>query len=317
MPIHEFGYRAWQGATRARWARAWSITRTGVTLARRPLFVRRLCFLAIVPLLYLGWIFFGIGVLTDPDQGRVRGPLGGVLRGILTSEQMTQLRDDPGALRAEIWNDMFLAMHTWTLPAIALILLSVAPKLISNDLRTKAFLLYFSKPIGQAHYVVGKAGILAAFLAWFTLVPSLGTYVLSILFAPSIDTLFQTWTVLPSIVLASLLVIVPLTAIGLFVSSTNRDQRVATFALIAVILGGEVVFATLSNLDAFRSAAWPELFSLRETTTRAIQGVFDAPSILQLGYDGRDSSLAIWFLCGVSVLCTLGLWRRVSAPMNV
>ncbi|MCA8942670.1 MAG: hypothetical protein KDB80_08955 [Planctomycetes bacterium] len=315
MPIHELGYRVWKGSTRPRWARAWSITRTGIALARRPVFVRRLCFLAIVPLLYLGWFFFAVGVITDPDGRIPSGFSQAILRGALGSEFMRALRDDPGAVRELIWNDMFLGAHTFVLPAVGLITLAVAPKLISNDLRTKAFLLYFSKPIGRLDYLLGKAGILAGYVAWFTLVPSIGAYVLSVLFAPSIDTLLQTWHIVPSIVQASLTTIVPVTALGLFISSTTRDQRVATFTMIAILVGGEITYWIL-HVELFPGAAWPMLLSLRETLSNAIANSFEAPTLVESFTESTSSSFSSIALAVLTVACSIGVWRRISAPMN-
>lgn len=316
MPIHEFGYRAWSGAKRPRWTRFWSITRTGIALAKQPLFVRRLCFLAVLPLLYLGLFFFGVGALTDPENGSVRGPIRGLLESALGPSMMRQLRDDPAAVRELIWNDMFLGAHTWALPSVALILIAVAPKLISNDLRTKAFLLYFSKPIGRTDYLIGKAGILAGYVAWFTFVPAFGAYVLSVLFAPNIDALHQTWTIVPSIVAASLITIIPLTAIGLFVSSTTRDQRVATFALIAIIVGGEITFGILANLTAFEGSTLPMMFSIREMLANAMSLAFDPPRLTESFINTPRTNHSLIVLAGLTVATTFGTWRRISAPMN-
>ena len=317
MPIHEFGYRPWDGQRLPRWTRFWPIMRTGIGLAKQPVFVRRLCFLAVVPLIYLGVVFYAIGVLTDPDNTETSNFVRSIVSGTFGDIMAARLRSDPAAVRAEIWNDLFLAFHTYSLPAVGLISLAVAPKLISNDLRTKAFLIYFSRPIGRVDYLVGKAGVLAAYLAWFTLLPSIGVYVLSIVFAPSIDTLFQTWSTLPSIFAASLCTIVPLTALGLFVSSCTKFERVATFSLIAIVLGGQFGYLTISNLPSFENATWPVFLSLRETAANAIGYSFSEPTVLDQFIETPASGASVAFLAGLTAFSTIGLWRRISAPMSI
>ena len=58
MPIHDLGYRAWEGATGSPYTRWWVITQTGVRLAWRSRLLRRFVLLAWLPALYLGVAFF-------------------------------------------------------------------------------------------------------------------------------------------------------------------------------------------------------------------------------------------------------------------
>src|SRR5258708_19144625 len=66
MPIYEFGYRHWQGTLRPWWLRWYPITRTGIGLALQNRMLRRLMFVAWLPLVYFGAAFFAVGKMTEP-----------------------------------------------------------------------------------------------------------------------------------------------------------------------------------------------------------------------------------------------------------
>ena len=116
------------------------------------------------------------------------------------------------------------------------------PPQISRDIRSKAFLVYFSKPITRGEYLIGKAGAVLAFLFWATLFPALLLYALSAVFSPSLAVLGDTATIVPKIVAASLFMTVPMTAIGLTLSSFSKDERYAAFGWIALWIIGEVAY---------------------------------------------------------------------------
>ena len=58
MPIHDLGYRAWQGRLMPEVTRFWVIAQTGIALAWKNRWLRRLLLLAWVPALYLGVALF-------------------------------------------------------------------------------------------------------------------------------------------------------------------------------------------------------------------------------------------------------------------
>ena len=64
MPQHEVGYRPWNGQTTAQAGRWRIITDTGFRLVFKSMWVRRLLFLAWLPIFYFGTIFF---ILENPD----------------------------------------------------------------------------------------------------------------------------------------------------------------------------------------------------------------------------------------------------------
>ena len=198
MPIHEIGYRTWQGSLRSRATRWMAFTRTGVAIALRSKITRRLVFLSIVQILYLGPLFFIIGAVTDSGQDP-DSPLAKIAKGMLNAQEMMALQTDPDTVRGTIWNDIFLYLQGRVqLTACVILTTIVAPPLISHDLRSKAFLLYFSKPITRFDYVFGKAAVLLGFLLYLTLLPSIIVYILSVAVSPSSSTIAQTAGVIPS-----------------------------------------------------------------------------------------------------------------------
>lgn len=317
MPIHEIGYRSWSGPTRSPWLRWWCISRTGIALALRTKLTRRLSLFALVPVFWVVPMFFAIGLATDPEQEQISQGWLSLVRWLINDETLLrELRDDPSRLRGPIWNDVFLLLQSWSQLITAMVItVAVAPALISRDLRSKAYLIYFSKPITKLDYLLGKVGVIGGYLAWFTLVPSLLIYVLSIVFAPNADALSQTISVVPSIVSAALITILPITAVSLLLSSSTKDERIATFAWVAVCFGGHIAESTLSNVPGFEGDAWVALLSPFQAIRAAIGAVFDPP-VVGMGV-AEHGGLALGWLALVTTASTWVVWRRISAPMRI
>ena len=69
MPVHDLGYRAWEGRLQPRILRWWAIAETGIRLAWRGRWLRRLLFLAWLPAFYMGAAFLLYeNLLTQDDQ---------------------------------------------------------------------------------------------------------------------------------------------------------------------------------------------------------------------------------------------------------
>ena len=116
------------------------------------------------------------------------GWMGEMAREVLGPQLHRQLQEDPSQIRSAVWSLVF-AMFALRIQLLFGVLVTaiVGPSLISRDIRTRAFLIYFARPISPLDYVMGKSGILLGMLATVSLIPSLVLYVLSILFSPSVD----------------------------------------------------------------------------------------------------------------------------------
>jgi hypothetical protein len=330
MPLFEIGYRRYEGRRTSARLRWWPIARSGVTIAWRSKLLRRLVLVAYLPILYFGPVFFAIGRITDPETDLSRGPWRAIAEGVLTGPVVAQLRDDPTAVRTAVWALVFTTFASSVQLALAaLVAAVVGPVLISQDLRSKAFLLYFSRPISSVDYLLGKAGTLAGLLATVTLLPCLLLYALSIAFSPSLETVAHTFPVLLDVVLASLAVVVPATLVMLVLSSLTRQARFATVAWAVVCAFGVMFHQVIRATRGLGEASWPRLLSLGETVRAAQLAAFDVEGRFRevpgaglasvargLAADAGGDEAAL-FLVLLSVACTLFLLRRVSAPTRI
>ncbi len=333
MPVFELGYRAYEGqliSPRLRW---WAIMRTGIQLAWRSKILRRVQYLAWVPLLYMIPLFFGIGLMMDPAYKGARHPLLGMVRELFGPRLVNAVQENPEAFRTTIWLMAFAFLAGTIQPIITGVVVTIiAPPLISNDVRTKAFLVYFSKPISRWEYVLGKLGTIVFFAFTTTLFPAIALYVLSIAFSPSFGTLFDTLSVLPKITLGYLALTVPSALVALFISSLTTQARFASVGWIVTIVFGHAAFQVLSNTFELRESTFPFLLSLFEsvhTLQLGILGVRDVASqvpgmlipehIMDLcAPDPRYSPwTAFVVLAGISALCVVGIFKRISAPMKI
>jgi len=324
------GYRRYEGRRTSHALRWWPITRTGLAIAWRSKLLRRLVFVSFLPFLYFGWVFFVIGRITDP-QTDPTAPFYELARELLGRRLVTQLNEDPGPIRAAVWAIVFASFGTFVQFLLAGLVAAIAgPALVASDMRSRSFLIYFSRPVSRLDYVAGKCGVLVALMACVTLLPSLLLYVLSVLFSPSLDTLVQTAPVAASVVLGWLGVIVPAALVMLVLSSLTRQPRFAVATWVVVCLFGPLAHAILQQTRGLAGNDWTFLMSLPHTTRALKLGLIDVEgraAALSLDGDLRqiveslstgESTLAaaVWLglVCAGSLLFLL---RRVDAPTRI
>jgi hypothetical protein len=283
MPISELGYRSWDGRRLGRLWRWLAISRTHVGIAlRSSKLLRRFLFLAWTPLLYFGPLFFAVGWVADPANDLTQG---GLLTEIAREAffgpgVLDQLRVSPGTLLPAVWAVAFFFFFTLTQTFCTMVVVAiVAPPLIARDVRSRAFLLYLSKPIGAGEYLLGKLGVVVFFVFAITLFPALVLYGISISLCPDLGTAFATAAILGRIVVASLVMAIPVAMIALLMSSLTGNHRIATFGWIAICLIGEIAYHSIVFGGAIGSAGrnldWAPFLSLRETAITATSAVFD------------------------------------------
>ena len=330
MPVFHNGYRRYEGLfthPRLRW---WPIVRTGVVLAMRSKLLRRLILFAHLPLLYLGLVFLAVGKLTDPGADPGFGPWEDIGDGIWGPVITRLLQDDPAVVRTAVWSIVFAYFGTSVHIGLAALAAAVAgPPLVARDMASRAFLLYFSRPVSSGDYVLGKFGVLCVILAAVTLSPTLVLYVLSIVFSPSLQTVLHTLPVLLSAVLACLTLIVPAALVMLTLSSLVTQPRFAAAAWAVVCIFGLIFHRALTVAGDLGDAVWPRFFSLGDTTRAAALWIYDVPGRLERipglnELNGMDplvppngGAQSMLFLVGLCTVCVLFLRRRVAAPTRV
>lgn len=331
MPLFQIGYRRYEGTRTSTFVRWWPITRSGVTIAWRSKLLRRLVYVSFVPFLYFGWIFFLIGRITDPSASGGSEGIDMIISEMMGPEILRQLKEDPTQIRSAVWSIVFATFGTnFQLLIGGLVAAIVGPRLVANDIQSKSFLIYFSRPISRLDYILGKLGVLIAMLAAVTLVPSAALYAISILFSPSIDTLVQTAPVALSMGLASLGTIIPAALLALAVSSMTSRPRFATAVWIVICVFGPIAHGVLQQTKGLADSSWTFLLSLPHSV-RALQlGLYDVEGqvgvlqlergmdqvIRSLTVDNSPTTAAIW-LGSLSILSLLLLFRRADAPTRI
>lgn len=414
MPQHEVGYRRWTGEHTSQASRWWIIAETGFQSAFKSRWVRRILFVAWLPIFYWGTIFFVVenvlvpgtsesnseavsqsdqeGMpLIGPEEFRIleslQDELGGdeidfeelealppeeraeymekqirrrvediqeraqsgtlemsegVTEEMLESARVRALKDrfdwvagsdklvealasdDKNEQRHVAWSLLLMTFFRYPQATMIIFLLGfISPGLISRDLRSRAYLIYFSKPIGRIEYIMGKIAIPAVFLLLVTTIPALCLYVLGVSLSPDLSVVAITWDIPLRIILASIVLIVPTACLSLMLSSLTHESRFATFAWFAVWILGHGAWLAILVMQAVRTDA----NSMTQVLNDPIVSGWSSLSLYNnLGnvqswiFGLSDFSTALPGLIVLSVLSVCSvfiMFRRVSAPIRV
>src|SRR5690606_17462299 len=323
MPIHSIGYRSWDGRRRPgvmRWA---TIALTGIRRAATSKWLRRMMFLAVFPSVFLAIPFFLFEQsLRDPAIAReLSGFLDMLPRGELyqvafaaglenaTPEQIEQLRH-------AVWSYLLLTLFRYPQAVLMVLVIGiVAPPLISHDLRSRAFLIYFSRPITRGEYVLGKLATVAFFLLMITTVPAMLLYAYGVLLSPDLGIVAATWDLPLRILLASAVLIFPTTALALMFSSVTSESRYAGFTWFTVWILGHVIFnivmaMTSASIGYLVEPEWRVLLSPYQTLGVVQSWIFN----LQTDEGVVVPSLTV--LASVTVLSLGIVFHRIAAPLR-
>lgn len=184
---------------------------------------------------------------------------------------------------------------------------TVGCPLIARDVRHHALVLYFSRSITRADYLLGKFAALALFLLFATLGPGLLLWLGQLGIGPEKLSTSQRLADLGSLVLHSLVLTVPLAAVTLGFSSLVKRGYVAALLWAAVYFGGEAASAVLG---ALLKTAWPRMLSWRMLTTHLGDLCWrgSTPRILDCGWLPPLLILAAASAVGLGVA-----WRRLRS----
>lgn len=379
MPLHNVGYRPWNGTKTPQWTRWWIIASTGISLAFKSKWVKRIVFFSWLPVLYWSIGFFilekGIGYEPDaitnierviiedgPDVVKdvedavskeaiekiaelevgneaVEDAAKNVSRQQLAAAIENQfpmlpnvdrlaesIRDgDDSVLRNTVWNWLLMSFFRYPQATLLLFLLGfIAPGLISRDVRSRAFLLYFSRPIGRLEYVIGKIAITSFYIVMITTLPALFLYLLAVALSPDLTVIFSTWDIPLRILLASVFLVVPTASLALMLSSLTHESRFASFAWFAVwALGHGAWFAILIS-QSIRLQAAPfdsEVLNSTMVQISSVLSLYNNLGSIQnwiFGFSTLSEALpGVIALAVITVFSLVVLFRRVSAPIRV
>ena len=296
MPIAELGYRHWEGARTSALRRCVAIARSEVAIAyKSSKLLRRFLVFAWTPILYFCPFFLAIGYIADPANALDGGAmLTEMAMEFLSREAIERVRENPELFLPEIWSIAFYFFFAYTQSIFAMLVVAiVGPPLIARDMKSKAFLVYFSKPIQPWQYLAGKLATIVFFVASMTLFPALLLYAVGIALSPTGGTLTATLPILFQIVLSSVVIAIPVGMLVLLLSSLTKDRRIATFTWVAVWIFGEIAFRVLTiggSTGHHTPPAWASLLSIRELTTKATAGIFDLRGSIQSLFENLGDS---------------------------
>ncbi|MEL7498608.1 MAG: ABC transporter permease subunit [Planctomycetota bacterium] len=228
-------------------------------------------------------------------------------------------------IRQETWRWLFMTFFRYPQALMLIFLIgAVAPGLISRDIRSRAFLLYFAKPIGRWEYIVGKLMIPAVFLVGMTTLPALVLFLLAILASPDLSVLYSTWDIPFRILLASVSLVIPTCSIALMLSSLTQESRFASFSWFAVwVLGHGAYFAVmLSAVIRLRKPPFsPEVMSnsaVKNWSSLSLYNCLGDAQTFLFGFSSFEESWKGMLVLVVITIVSLGiLYRRVSSPVRV
>ncbi|MGI9517657.1 MAG: ABC transporter permease subunit [Pirellulaceae bacterium] len=352
MPIHDVGYRNWSGPLTSAMTRWWTISEAGIRTALKSRWIRRAMLASWLPVIYFGVCFFLFEKMMDPNLANMaqRHGVPGVTEGmeileeqggadILNQaeremdrrafEQLPLLEsipnqealatafesEDERVIRNTAWNWLLSTFLRYPQGMMTLLIIGlIVPPLISRDVRSRAFLLYYSRPITRLEYLIGKLAIPGAVLALITMVPAMALYFFGVMLSPNMSVVFDTWDIPIRIVVATAVAVVPTCLIALLFSSLTQESRYAGFAWFTVWGLGAVVWFIIyfSNSGGGQlpfDSNW-SLISLYSTIGRVQAWVF--------GLEPEFSSVlpSMIVLALITVLSALWLNRRVSAPVR-
>ncbi len=218
MPIFDQGYQHWQGSISGHALRWLAITRQGVRQQLRRRRTKWLVAVAFVPALMLAAFLVLWGLLEQ--KSTILQPIMFLIQGL-----PEEIRSGPKAYRSAVWTYAFSTFFDVETFFAMLLVLSVGPDLVSQDLRFNAIPLYLSRPIRRIDYYLGKLGVIAFFLASVAIAPALLAYVLGLAFSFDLGTLRDTWRLLLGSIAYGCVVVASAGTLMLAISSLSRNSR--------------------------------------------------------------------------------------------
>ena len=322
MPIHNLGYREWEGERLSGGSRWTVVAGIGIQRAWQNMWLRRIAFVVwAAPLMYGILIFLGEQYLSNPSA--VIPPNSDrLLARFLPAEAMPEIRDTLANLdtmnpeerltivRPVLWKAVLLALQRSQMLGLVLVIGLVAPPLISTDVRSRAFLLYFSRPLTRFQYIFGKFMTVATFVSLVLLLPQLLLYLFAVLLSPDISVVAHTWDLPLRCVVMFIAVATPAILLALMLSSLTVETRFATFGWFAIWIFGLVAFTVMINASQDVSS-----IILRLGVLFLLFGDV-AVNVLGFSVGGSNFDVQTIFVVALSAICAAVIFRQVSAPMK-
>ena len=330
MIIHSPGYRSWDGIKSSSWTRWAVIASTGIRRTLKSKWLKRMLFLSVLPALYFAIPFY-LSEQAIRDPAMARG-MGNFLQGFSDNPAIESIPwrslgsatpEQIQLIRHEVWSNLLLSLFRYPQASLMILVVGIAaPPLISYDVRSRAFLIYFSRPISRLEYILGKFGTVAFFVAMISTLPAMLLYLMGVLLSPNLSVVAVTWDLPLRILAASMVLILPTTSVALMFSSLTRESRYAGFAWFAVWILGWVIYSIVIAFQLGAAHSQEEARQILEggglTTLLSpyhTMGMVQA-WIFNLSNDAQPVMAATMLLLVVTIFSLAVLGRRVSSPMR-
>ena len=277
MPIFDQGYQHWQGGISGHGLRWLAITRQGVSQQLRRRRLKWLISLAFAPALALATILILWGLVEQKSS--LLDPLMFLLQSL-----PEEVRAGPKAYRTSVWTmafHIFFGIETFF---SMILILSVGPDLVSQDLRFNAMPLYFSRPLRRIDYFLGKLGVIGVFLGAVSIGPAVAAYVLGVAFSLDFGVVKDTWRLLVGSVAFGLVLVVSGGTLMLAISSATRNSRLVGAFWIGLWVVGNVTSGALNDTV---DRDWCPLVSYTSNLDRVRESLLNTPA-------AREQFLALW-----------------------
>lgn len=296
----------------------------GIRRAWQSAWLRRVIFFAWVPAAAMGFLIFLFERSAEDGLGsseffrglsRVMLAQGGNREALQELILAAGSTDSPQSLvesRHQFWTTLLMSLFQRSQAFIMIPIIGlIAPPLISQDVRSRAFLLYFSRPLTQFQYLLGKLATILLFTSLVTLLPGLLLYLVGVLLSPGINIVAYTWDIPLRVIAASAMITIPSAVLALMFSSLTQESRFASFAWFAVWIFGYATHAAMLPFAGTGNNVLIESLSLFHLFRDLTGWILD----VRTGVTDIQTRLAVLFaVTGISLAI---LVRRISAPMKV
>lgn len=250
------------------------------------------------------------------EQALINSPLGQFLPGDGRVLLESLKSNDQSEMRHTVWSYVFSTFFQYSQGFATLMVVGlIVPPLISRDVRSRALLLYYSRPITRVEYVLGKLAIPGFVLVLITVAPAMVLYLVGVLVSPNLSVLADTWDLPFRIVAGAAVCIIPTCLLGLLLSSLSQESRFAGFAWFTVWgLGAVVWMGIYTSKSQGGQVAYDSewsLISIYATIGRVQAWVFG------LEVEVARVAPSLIMLIVISIFSAIWMYRRVSAPIRI
>jgi ABC-type transport system involved in multi-copper enzyme maturation permease subunit len=272
--IREKGYYHWDGRLEERRFPWWPITRTGIQLAFKKKWFKFFFAGGFIPA-FVFLVLIYISERLEDFKSMLRG-----------NDRLITV--DPKFFMNFVTNDALLFLTV-------MVLVFAGAGLIADDLKHNSLQIYFSRPLREKDYLLGKMAVVFFFVLVLTLIPALVLFLFKLIFAGSFKFLIDyPWLIL-SIVGYTALLTLFFAFYTLLLSALSKNSRYVMILVFMIYLFSQILYGIMTSI--FRTP-YMALFSIKENLQQI--GAFIFVQKLPHPVPVIWSFLALGAICGVS-----------------